>query len=503
MDNNQKLVGNRLVLTKKHKPDGSIDKFKARLVARGFSQQYGVDYHKTFAPVARLESLRLMMALASEYKLKIHQLDIVTAYLNGKLDEEVLMKMPDMLVEMLELVSTNKQLQGAITQRAKRMLEEIKAGGNACKLKKALYGLKQGGRQWYNTLKQKLKRLGLSPTKEEPCLYIAHRKEDVMLILTYVDDLLLASSNLSWISEVKEGLRGSFEVKDLGLAKFCLGIEINQDKDRIMLTQKGYIREILGRFGMSACNSVTTPSEINPRYVSTELIDVHRYREVIGALMYLSVGTRPDIANTVSRLAQYSQAPTGDHWAASKRVLRYLSGTKDLGLKFYQTNQPVIGFADADWGANPLDRRSFTGYCFVLAGSVVSWKAQKQRSVALSSTEAEYVSLAEAAKEAVYLRNLLNETQLVSIDKITIYTDNRGAQCLSSDPKYHSRTKHIDIRHHFIRDLVDEGLIDVEHQPTSRMPADVLTKALPRVKHQWCIKAMGIASESLQAITSI
>lgn len=493
-DSKQKLVSNRLVLTKKFKPDGSIDKFKARLVAKGFSQQYGVNYHDTFAPVARLESLRLVMALAAEYNLKVHQLDIVTAYLNGKLDEEVLMKPPEMIVRMLELISNNNQLDSGIIQRAKKILNKIKDGGNACKLKKALYGLKQGGRQWFNTLNQKLKELGFSPTKGEPCLYISHRKKDVMLILTYVDDLLIASSSNSWISEVKRGLCCSFEVKDLGLAKFCLGIEIDQTEDHILLSQKGYICELLRRFGMDACNSVTTPAEVNPKYESTEMIDERNYKEIIGALLYLSTGTRPDIGNVVSRLAQYSNAPTKDHWVASKRVLRYLSGTKDLGLKYCHTgNNPIVGFADADWGSNLLDRRSFTGYCFMMAGSVISWKSQKQRTVALSSTEAEYICLAEAAKEAVYLRNLLLRIQLMTVDQITIFTDNRGAQCLSSDPKYHSRTKHIDIRHHFIRDLVNEGVIDVKHQPTTEMPADILTKALPRTKHKWCVEAMGMA----------
>lgn len=326
---NQKAIGCRIVLTNKYCSDGSIAKRKARIVAKGYGQRYGVDYHRTFAPVARLESIRLMLALAAELGLTIWQFDVVTAFLNGYLEEEVVMQVPDMLMSLLEKLILEKNPIPEVKSKAQNMLKELRAGGNACRLNKALYGLRQAGRQWNIRLDAKLKKMGLTPTHGEPCLYQAHRERDVLLLLIYVDDILVTSQNVEWISEVKQQLAEDFEIKDLGPAEHCLGLEIVQENHGIKLTQKGYTLDILARFGMEQCNTVATPSEVNAKQeeLTNSKTESFPYRELVGALMYLAVATRPDIANTVSRLAQFNSEPK--RTLASSKTRSPLSGRND------------------------------------------------------------------------------------------------------------------------------------------------------------------------------
>ncbi|XP_017482896.1 PREDICTED: uncharacterized mitochondrial protein AtMg00810-like [Rhagoletis zephyria] len=286
--------------------------------------------------------------------------------------------------------------------------------------------------------------MGLKPTENEPCLFHGSFEKKLVLLLVYVDDLLIASHEVKIIHKLKQQLLNDFDIKDIGRANYCLGLKIHQKDDVITLKQSGYIQELLKTYGMSQCNPVATPSELNVNFDRNNPSNDEAcpYRELIGALMYLSVATRPDIANTVSRLAQFVTNPSKCHWNTAKRVLRYLAGTANRCVLYQKSNLPLIGYTDADWAGCTTDRRSYTGYAFLLSGAVISWKSQKQRTVALSSTEAEYVSLAEAAKEAVYLRSLLNEIVLQELTDIKIYVDNRGAHCLANDPVFHARTKH-------------------------------------------------------------
>lgn len=208
--------------------------------------------------------------------------------------------------------------------------------------------------------------------------------------------------------------------------------------------------------------------------------------------MYLSVATRPDISNTVSRLAQFVNNPRKHHWSAAKRVLRYLAGTANMGLTYTKNNLSLIGYADSDWGGCTVSRYSYTGYAFILNGAAIVWKSQKQCTVALSSTEAEYVSMCEAAKEAIYLRSLLSELSMNEHANIVINVDNRGVQSLASNHMFHARTKHIDIKCHFIRNAVCDGIIHLNHVSSENMIADVLTKPLVRVNHERCMVGLGL-----------
>ncbi|KYN08004.1 Copia protein [Cyphomyrmex costatus] len=208
--------------------------------------------------------------------------------------------------------------------------------------------------------------------------------------------------------------------------------------------------------------------------------------------MYIAQGTRPDIAYAVSALSQFNSCYTMAHWSCAKRVLRYLKGTLDHGLTFTKSGKNLTGYVDADWGNCSLDRRSYTGTAFLLANAAISWEAKKQRTVALSSTEAEYTALSEAAREAIYLSGFLKEVGMTSFAKVLLHNDNQSAGKLAVNPVYHSRSKHIDIKCHFIRQAFTEHEIELTYTPTEEMRADVLTKALPSAKHHFCVDGIGI-----------
>lgn len=499
--NGKNVVTCRTVLTNKRGPDGSIVRRKARIVARGFSQRLGVDFNETFAPVARMSSIRMILGLAAQYDLKLHQLDVETAYLNGYLEEEVYMEKPDFLKEMLNMIISREDKRSATFTRAKRMLAEMQQGNEVCRLRKALYGLRQAGRQWHATLNKKLLDLGLKATNADTCVYSARHGKDVMLLLVYVDDIIIASSNGDWTRSVIQDLQKDFKVRDLGPARYCLGIEIEQAAGKVSISQRRYIEDVLHRFGMDECNPVSTPLDAGSRLVKDEQNvepekEKRPYRELVGALMYLATSTRPDIAHSMSVLSQFNDCHNATHWKAAKRVLRYLKGTSNYSIIYRKADNRLTCYVDADWAGCAIDRRSYTGYSFLFGGAAISWESRKQRTVALSSTEAEYMAIAEAVKEAIYLKNFLHEAGFGDVADIVIFNDNRGANLLTRNSVFHHRTKHIDMRYHFIRDALKRDHIKLEYLPTNEMTADVLTKSLPQQKHIYCVNRLGIFPRS-------
>lgn len=500
--NNRKVIGSRMVLRNKFGPDGKLEKRKARIVAKGFTQKPGVDFNETFSPVARLSSVRLATALATQCGMKITQLDITTAYLNGSLDEDIFMEIPDLTQELLEHIVRTDRDNSTIRRKADKMLQELKKGDRVCYLKKALYGLKQAGRQWYVKLDKVLRSLGACRSNSDHCVYYQGQGTNLTLIVVYVDDILIISNNITNTTRFKTGLSQQFIVKDLGDVKYCLGLEFVNCDGSFTIHQKGYVHEILNRFGMSDCKSVSTPIDISTRSVKAEQEDdveevtKFPYRELVGSLMYLAMATRPDIAHAVSWLSRYNDCYDRTHWTAAKRVLRYLKGTAHYGVTYKVSDKPLFGYVDADWGNCPNDRRSYTGFAFLLADGAISWESRKQRTVALSSTEAEYMGMTEAVKEAIYLKRFLLELGFEGSTEVTLFCDNVGAQKLATNPVFHSRTKHIDIRHHFIREAVNEHHIKLVYTPTEKMTADVLTKGLSRPKHWKCIEGLGMSYTS-------
>lgn len=449
---------------------GQVTKYKARLVAKGFTQVAGVDYGETFSPVARLSSVRLLIAFAAHRGLQVDHLDVETAFLNGDLEEEIYMEQP-------EGFSTDPK-------------------NKVCLLKKALYGLKQAPRQWNIKVCDAMRKLSLTQTATEHCLYFRREANDLLLVAVFVDDFYIVSTNDTLKRNFKKELQKQFIVKDLGILKDCLGMRVTHSDDSISLDQTKYIEKLLHKYNMTDAITVSTPLEPGLKLSLPEKEEPKAevpYQELIGSLMYIAICTRPDIAHSVSYLSQFNAHYGEVHWRAAKRVLRYLKGTKELKLSYNKTSlfYPTC-YVDADYGNNMVDRKSFTGYVFIMSGGPISWEARKQRTVALSTTEAEYMALAEACKEAIYLRTLINELHLIPTHSIVIYSDNQSSIKLAHNDTYHSRTKHIDIKHHFIRDTVTHQHIEIKFIPTQSMIADVLTKPLAKLKHAKCVQSLGL-----------
>lgn len=486
---NCEVIGCRMILRNKFKSDGTLERRKARLVAQGFSQQPGVHYKQTFAPVARLSSIRLMVSLATHLNMSIQQFDVETAYLNGELEEEIYMEPPKHFESILNRI-INQEKTSPLSKKCMDMLKILQEGDKVCLLKRSLYGLKQAGRAWNKKLDLALKKIGAKPTNADPCIYYIGKGKntDAAIIGIWVDDILVATRSLSVLQAINDGLSAEFKIKDLGRAAYCLGIQFKHEQNKFSLSQKGYILDLLTKFGMSDCKPISTPLDPNiklyiAKNVSKEDAQLP-YRELVGSLTYLAVATRPDICHAVNYLSQYNNCYDSSHWTAAKRILRYLKHTQNTGLVYQKDNKSLMGYVDADWASCPNDRRSYTGFVFMLNGGPISWESKKQRTVALSSTEAEYMAMAEASKEAIHLRRFLKELELEDLAHVVLHNDNNGALKLARNPVYHARSKHIDIRHHFVREALEKKEFTLKYLPTQDMVADILTKSLTRIKHE-------------------
>lgn len=463
------VVQCKWVFKKKYDSVGNV-RYRARLVAKGFSQKAGIDYHETFSPVLRYTTLRLLFSIAVKLGLDIRHLDVTTAFLNGFLNESVYMQKPVLYRDCND--NDNKVL----------------------KLKRAIYGLKQSSRAWYQRVNDYLESLGYLKSKYEPCLFTKSEGNAKVIIALFVDDFFVFSNCKMATNQLIQDLSSKFKIKDLGQIKQCLGLRVNMYKNAITVDQEQYIESLLKKFNMSHCKTIETPMEINLRLEKSENSLCNKnipYRQLIGNLMYLAVLTRPDIAYSVCYLSQFNNSYDETHWKHLKRILKYLKGTKNYGLVFSKDNSYIEGYVDADWGSDSNDRKSFSGFCFKLSGTVISFECRKQRNVALSSTEAEYISMSEASKEAIYLKRLLFEI-LGNSETITLYNDCQSAQKLILNPVYHRRSKHIDIRYHFLREAVANKFVKVDYLETAEMPADIFTKSLGSLKHKYFTKKLGI-----------
>lgn len=553
LPNGKKCVGSRCIFKVKYKSDGKrVDRFKVRIVAKGFTQVEGVDYHETYAPVVKMTSIRVLLALVAWFDLELHQMDVKTAFLNGKLEEEVYMKPPD----------------GVVPRYSQNNVPMV------WRLKKALYGLKQSPRVWYHTIDAFFSSLGYQRVDGDFGLYVMWNNDIQCVIALYVDDILLACNNMGHLMRLKQQLKEQYEMKDVGNADFILGIKIERDRRSrlVYLSQEAYIKEVLERFRMQDCNPVSTPLDGNVVLTQDMLNNQGRangigsdedaagnkssaidhtyrgfeendqapawdvpYQSAVGSLMYAMICTRPDIAFAVSFVSRFSNKPLRGHWRAVKHILRYLKGSSHLRLclgkknsddheaRMLDTTQPPIivadeikrrthvelkGYCDADWGSDMDARRSTSGYVFYVGDGVVSWCSKRQPTAALSTAEAEYMSITLACQEALWMKQLLEQlgvpvhtnaskalctdNENVTDTTVILLCDNRSAIDMTKNPAHHSRTKHIDIKHHFIRKEVEDGTVALKHVPTAKMVADILTKRLPRDKHNVCVKMLGL-----------
>ena len=457
--NNANLVDSKWVFKIKRRADGTIDKYKARLVARGFTQTYGIDFDQTYAPVAKLKSIRILVAFALHRNWNLYAIDIVTAYLNSHLQHSVYMLPPDGLHPNLP---ANKVLL----------------------LRKGLYGLRQGAYEWHETLDGEMLQLGMKPLEADSCVYIDEEGE--LVVLVYVDDMIVTGTE-DKCRNFKQQLQAKFKANDLGQLTWYMGIEFLHHTNGIALSQRGYIQKALKRFGLHDANPSDTPAsttvDLVPANANDALVNKTVYQQMVGTLIWLTQGTRPDIANAVQKVTQFAVASNKQHETAVKRIFRYLKGTINMGIEYSKSNDTKLtfeGYSDSDWAGDKNDRRSTAGYLFKMNGKLVSWQSKKQQTVALSTVEAEYLALTEAAKEAAWLRFFANELQKQPTNSIVINYDNRGAGQLALNPVFHARTKHIEIRHHYIRETQQNGTVHLKYVPTTSNIADVLTKPLPK-----------------------
>ncbi|KAL0356269.1 UNVERIFIED_CONTAM: Retrovirus-related Pol polyprotein from transposon RE1 [Sesamum radiatum] len=472
----KEVIGVKWIYKTKLNADGSIQKHKARLVAKGYSQLPGIDYTETFAPVARLDTIRALVAIAANKKWKIYQMDVKSAFLNGYIDEEIYVEQP----------------QGFV---AKGCEEKV------LRLKKALYGLKQAPRAWYSRIDNYFMNQGFRRSLSEPTLYVKRQGNDTLIVSLYVDDLIYTGNNEKMIHDFKEDMMKTFEMSDLGLMHFFLGIEINQEKEGIFICQKKYTETLLKKFKMESCKTVTTPLVTGEKYKKedgSEKVDGSIYRSLIGSLLYLTA-TRPDIMFATSLLSRFMQSPSQVHYGAAKRILRYLQGTKDFGIWYKSTNDAkLVGYTDSDWAGSADDMKSTSGYTFSLGSGIFSWASKKQATVAQSSAEAEYIAAAAASNQATWLRRILEDMGEKQEEPTTIYCDNKSAIAITKNPVQHNRTKHIDIKYHALREATTRGEIELKYCSTEEQLADMFTKALPRDKFEELRMKIGVSHKHIK-----
>ncbi|KAG8482658.1 hypothetical protein CXB51_023976 [Gossypium anomalum] len=475
----KKTVRCKWVFKKKEGTPGVEEpKYKARLVAKGYSQVPGVDFTDVFSPVVKHSSIRALLGIVAMHDLELEQLDVKTAFLHGELEEDIYMQQPEGFT-----VSEKEDY--------------------VCLLKKSLYGLKQSPRQWYKRFDSFMTSHDFKRSSFDSCVYFKKNNDgSFVYLLLYVDDMLIATKDKGEIRKVKAQLSEEFEMKDLGPAKKIHGMEILRDRktSKLYLSQKGYIEKLLCRFNMRSAKPVSTPLAAHFRLSSAlspqsddeiEYMSHVPYSSAMGSLMYAMVCSRPDLSYAVSAVSRYMANPGKEHWKAVQWILRYLRGTTDVCLQFGRTEDGVIGYVDADFAGDLDRRRSLTGYVFTIGGCAISWKATLQTTVALSTTEAEYMAITEACKEAIWLKGLfseLNEDLQIS----TVFCDSQSAIFLTKDQMFHERTKHIDVRYHFVRDIIARGDIVVSKISTHENPADMMTKSLPITKFEHCLDLVGV-----------
>ena len=469
---NKPVIGVKWVYKTKLNLDGSIQKNKARLVAKGYSQKPGIDFHETFAPVARLDTIKTLIALAAQKEWKLFQLDVKSAFLNGVLKEEVYVDQP----------------QGFVIQ-----------GGEdkVYKLNKALYGLKQAPRAWYDEIDSYFTKAGFRRSPSEATLYIKTENSGILIVSVYVDDIVYTGSSDTMLDRFKNDMMQHYEMTDLGLLHHFLGMGVVQTKKNIFIHQKKYAMKLLEKFGLKGCKSVGTPLAANDRLCKddgSEAVDESEYRKLVGSLLYLTA-TRPDIMFGASLLARFMHDPTKKHMGTAKRVLRYIQGTMDFGIEYVKGKSALlIGYCDSDWAGSVDDMRSTSGYAFNLGSGVFSWASIKQHTVALSTAEAEYVSAAEATSQAKWLRFVLEDFGEEQVEPTVLMCDNTSAIAIAKNPVFHQKTRHINRKFHFIRDAIQEKEIELIYCKSKEQLADILTKALPKEKFNYFREMLGVKS---------
>jgi len=480
----RKRVQCKWVFDTKLDQNGEIVRYKARLVARGFTQIQGQDYFETFAPVESAVSYRVLLAIAAELEYHIAQLDVSTAFLNGELEETIFMTVPDLPPEL----------------RAKVPTHDVHGQPLCCKLVKSLYGLKQSSRVWNLHLHKTLISLEFKQTVSDPCVYVLQRAGGHLILAVHVDDITLFSNLQELIKWVKDKLSEPYKIKDIGELKWCLGIEVNRPQPHVIhLNQSLFARKALEDLGMGDSKPMKTPAEHKtmlskdqcPEPDSEEALNMLKvpYRSAVGSLNYLTIRTRPDLSYAVGTVARFNQNPGEIHWTGVKRILRYLRGTLDKGIRYtgsgHRDAKRLIleVYCDSDFGGDHDNSVSITGFVIFLAGGPICWGSLRQRHVERSTTAAEYIAMSEALLEVVWLRGLLRELGFEQTQPTVVRVDNQSAIAMARNPLTTKRARQIRIAYHLVvREFTrDDGEVVLEHVSGSENTADVFTKALSPV----------------------
>jgi hypothetical protein len=478
----KRAIGSRWVFKIKRDATGAIERYKGRVVAKGFAQRPGVDYTETFAPTARFASLRTVIALAALEDWELESIDISTAFLNGEIDAEVYMKQPE-------------------------GFEAVGHEGHewVLKLLKGIYGIKQGPRIWSLKLHEALKAIGFTRIESDHSVYIYERKNIKIIVPVYVDDLVLASKSKAAIAQVKEDLKTHFKLRDQGPTSFILGVKLerNRASRSIFLSQPAYIQSIIEQYNLQDAKSVVTPmlddvklsAAMSPStQEEADKMKSTPYREAVGKLLYLAIATRPDIAYAVGVLCRFNENPGPMHWSAVKHVIQYLKGTINLRLTYSPTssNDLFITHCDADLGGNPDNSRSTAGFVAQIGGGAVMWSSRLQRHTSLSSTESEYTTASAAGVEVMWLRYLLEEIGYDTSEPSPLFIDNASALLVVKNPEHQSTMKHVHRCWNWIRSQVADGFITVKHVPGEENVADIFTKPLGRTKFEKFRQMLGL-----------
>jgi hypothetical protein len=459
--------------------EGRRIKDKARLVGKGYTQQLGVDYNETWAGVTRLESVRMTAAIAAKLDLKLWRIDFVGAYLNSLTKEDIYMKQPEGFIEP--------------------GFEDY-----VCKLVHTIYGTMQGAHDWYETLTETYDKLGYTTSRADPCVRVKKENGGYTITDTYTDDVFGASKTDAEVEERKREIGEIWEIKDIGDNEHFLGTRVQQDLTlgTIRITQRPYWEHVVGRFSLEHVTPRNTPlpvglvldNDMSPKTDSEKAQMADKpYRPVLGSVMWGQLATRPDLSFAVSLLSRFQANPGIDHWNALMHVVGYIRNTVDYGLTYSRDAElSPIAFADADYGGCRDTRRSTSGYIFTMAGGPVTWSSKRQNTVALSTVEAEYVAMSRCAQQMTWMKSWMDEVSIEHTIPGIIKGDSQGAIALTRNTKDHGKVKHIDIRHHYIRELVHSGAIAIEQVPSAENAADLFTKPLSRDNHHRLLHKLNI-----------
>ncbi|GJR35673.1 retrovirus-related pol polyprotein from transposon TNT 1-94 [Tanacetum coccineum] len=466
-----KALGYKWIFKKKMKADGTVDKYKARLVIQGFRQREGLDYFDTYSPVTRITSIRTIIAIAALRNLEIHQMDVKTAFLNGDLEEEIYMNQPE----------------GFIAPGQE---------GKVCRLVKSLYGLKQAPKQWHQKFDHTMLESGFKINECDKCVYVKDTSAGYVILCLYVDDMLIVGSNDKIIRSTKDMLKSKFDMKDMGLADVILGIKIIRTQNGLVLSQAHYVDKILNTHNAGDSGQARTPIDTSMHLSKNRGLGVAQleYSRIIGMLMYLMTGTRPDLAYAVSRLSRYTSNPSYAHWKAITRVLHYLRYSRDYGLHYDRHPAVIEGYSDANWISDIKDSRSTSGYVFTLGGAAISWKSSKQTVIAKSTMESEFIALDKCGEEAEWLRQFVEDIPRwpKPVTAISIHCDSKSAMGRAKSTMYNGKSRHIRRRHNSIRQLLSTGVISIDYVASKDNIADPFTKGLSRELVSKSSKGMGL-----------